>query len=142
MHTLWTLLDVLMASAGPSDTGIRHLEDVFGVPMRPVSENNYVVFYEASRPIELKDGVTIQKVDIRKFREEGKAPLIVLNLAGTCVNAKDIESHIGSLSAPEPPSHPVPNAQIQRQAQVKQRTIALGFKYDQPECLYSITLRP
>ncbi|WP_418648820.1 hypothetical protein ACNQFN_11145 [Thauera butanivorans] len=40
-----------------------------------------------------------------------------------------------------PPSNPVPNAHITREAKIADQRLALGFKWSVPDCLASIALQ-
>jgi hypothetical protein len=139
MQTLWMLLEALATSDSTTTPG--DVAKMLGAPVQQVSENNFVAFYETARPIELQGGIAIGQADVRHFKQAGKPPFIVLNrITGTCVSADSIERHLGRLMPPEPPSHPAPNATIDRRAMIKGVAVTFGFKYDRPDCLYSVAL--
>lgn len=138
MHTLWALIEALSAPAAQQDASA--VARAAGLELRQASENAYVVFYEASA-VQLKDGVVIGKADVREFKQDSKPPFIVLkDLQGTCLNLAAIERELGPLTPPVPPSNPVPDALITRDATYKGRRIALGFKWSKPDCLSSVSL--
>lgn len=138
MHTLWALIEALSAPAAQQDAAT--VARAAGVELRQASENAYVVFYEAS-DVRLKNGVVIGKADVREFKHESKPPFIVLkDLQGACLDVPAIERELGLLTHPVPPSNPVPEALITRDATYKGRRIPLGFKWSKPECLSSVSI--
>ncbi|WP_208909752.1 hypothetical protein [Paracidovorax avenae] len=138
MHALWALMETLSAPTAQQDAAA--VARATGFELRKISENAYVVFYEANS-VPLRDGVVIGKVDVREFKQGNKPPFIVLKeLQGVCLDVAAIERELGALTAPVPPSHPVADALIARDATYKGRRVALGFKWSNPECLSSVSL--
>jgi hypothetical protein len=140
MQTLWALLEALVMHTGKMDA--RTVSELAGVELVMVEENDYMKIYESNQPLKMRDGVVVGIVIVRESKTAEKKPFISLSeLSGSCITAQAIERHLGELTFPQPPSNPVPDAKITREATFKGHQIVMGFRWGRPDCLYGISPR-
>ena len=82
------------------------------------------------------------KLDIRESKDASKPPFVVISgLQGTCITVDEIRRQMSELTPPVPPSNPVANATITREAKLAGHRMGLSFKWSNPDCLESIVPR-
>ena len=138
MQTIWSLIQTIsMLTAHHS---IADISIITGAELQLANENEYLALYESKNEIRLADGITIGRVDVRKSKIHKRIPFIYLSeIQGKCITTDLIKKHFSDLSAPIPPSNPVPNSSITRYGQYDGKRYVLGFRYSNPDCLYGIS---
>lgn len=138
MHSIWSLIQALSFLGhqyNAADVG-----GVVGADLKLVSENEYNLFFENKKPLVLEDGVIIGRLDVRESKENVKKPLVILDeLRGNCITLGELKLRFSSIGPPIPPSNPVPSASITRYAMYQGKRYVLGFRFNNPNCLYGIS---
>lgn len=142
MQTIWALAQALSGVLGQPGIDATTVAKTAGVELKLSKENDYVRFYESTQPLRLANGVVVGKLDVRESKDASKPPFVVISeLQGNCITVDDIGRHMSELTPPVPPSHPVPNASITREAKLAGHRVGLSFKWSKPDCLESIVPR-
>lgn len=141
MHTIWALVQALSSITGQADFDPTNITAITGVELKLVKENEYTLFYESEQPLSLDHGVVVGTLEVRQSKQHSRPPFVVLqDLRGACITVDELRNHVSDLSPPTPPSNPVPNAPIIREAKLGEQHLALSFKWSVPDCLVSIAL--
>lgn len=142
MQTIWALAQVLSGVLTQPGIDASSVAKAAGVELKLNKENDYVRFYESTHPLRLAGGVVVGKLDVRESKDASKPPFVVIaGLQGTCITVDEIDRHLSDLTPPVPPSNPVPNASITREAKLAGHRVGLSFKWGKPDCLDSIVPR-
>lgn len=142
MQTIWPLVQALSSVTGYPNVEPASIAAVAGVELKLVKENEYTRFYESERALSLDHGVVVGILEVRQSKQRVRPPFVVLrDLSGTCITVDELRNHVSDLTPPIPPSNPVPNAHITREARMADQHLALGFKWSAPDCLASISLQ-
>lgn len=113
---------------------------IVGADLKLVSENEYNLFFENREPLVLEDGVVIGRIDVRESRKIIKKPLVILDeLRGSCITLGELRLRFFNIAPPIPSSNPVPSASITRYAVYQGKRYVLGFRFNNPNCLYGIS---
>ncbi len=141
MHTIWALVQALSSITGQPDFDPASIAALTGVELKLVKENEYTLFYESEQPLSLDHGVVVGTLEVRQSVQPSRSAFVVLqDLRGSCITMDELRNHVSDLTPPTPPSNPVPNAPITREARLDGQRLALGFKWSVPDCLASIAL--
>lgn len=142
MQTIWALVQALSSVAAHPNVESSSIAAVAGVELKLVKENECTRFYESDQTLSLDHGIVVGTLEVRQSKQLASPPFIVLrDLGGTCITVDRLRNHVSDLTPPVPPSNPVPNAPITREARLGDRQLTLGFKWSVPDCLASIALQ-
>lgn len=131
---LWTLLNDL-PSRMPLDP--EQVQGVFGVALGHVSANEYVDFFEGG-PAHLANGVDVESLDLRVHKHQPLHRLLVLSLAGRCVERSAVLSRYVGLQISDHPRDTFPDRETYWSTQLPWGKLSFGFAQGNPDCLRTV----
>jgi hypothetical protein len=142
MQNFWGLLLALS-----NLTGQHTAADVAGLAetmMELKINNEYIRLYKSVAPIQLKldNSIVIATVEAKELKQKVGKPLLISlqNLQGACLTRAMLEEHMTEFIGPIPPSEPSPDAVISLYANFSGKSVWMGFKWSNSECLSKILL--
>jgi hypothetical protein len=135
---LWQMITAL-ANAIPFTKS--KIETLLSMNLRQDSENEYFQFWKSGR-ILLKDGLTIESVDLRTKRQEAHPGFLVIEIAGVCIPKVEIQRHYSNLALTEAPRGRSLQEQTVHSSSQSWGELSFGFKEANPACLSTVIFNP
>ncbi len=139
MHALFSLIEAL-TTIQPGTA--QQLEEALQAQIVLKKENDYYRFWGINDPLELGNGVRINRVNYATPKKDPKPPSITLDdISGTCISREALREKFGHLGFPYPPNNPAPRARTTWRIEINGIEVGFGFRNDNPDCLSSIGMR-
>jgi hypothetical protein len=143
--TLWQTIDSLARQIPFKKASIEHVlatrlavKDI----SRDLLPNTASQFYIGG-PVELSDGVVIDKVDLRIRHKTGHPGFLVLDkFGGTCISLSAVRSHYHNLTVTEYPKGQSLDESTSFSAFLEWGKLSFGFAERNRKCLAYVVLKP
>lgn len=118
------------------------LASVIQTELKLANENDFVKFFEAG-PINLSNGVVVQKLDYRAHKIDPKHQgFVVLNLQGTCTTLAEIRQHYNQLEVTQIPKGRSELDTTTYSTMTPWGKLNFSFMEKSPDCLSSVSFDP
>lgn len=140
MLTLWQAIDGVIALA-PFEK--KKVEAFLNTPLKEGSpeSNEFFEFWRGAK-IDLKDGISISKIDLRLAKSKNHPGFMVIDLGGACVSIAALRSHYDGLEIVESPRGQSLQESTWHRKSWGWGSVSFGFREANPNCLSQVAFNP